>query len=110
MSKIKFAIFFMLSAVLLTTGAHAGDKAHQYKPSKKKYQHNGDYGPKALWRFMRHKGFYNIEIDDDRPARYEVEACFKGKKYELKLTPKWRIKDKDYEGRCKLRKHSRYKK
>lgn len=108
--KTIFTSIIIVSA--FNTLSYAEPKAPEYAPPYEQdydetYADKSpalDYGPSALARYMHEKGFYNIEIDDDRPSHYDVEACYHGKEYELKLSPKWRLLDEDYDGRCKSRK------
>ena len=93
----KFAAFAFVAAfsVTLFTGFLVSAEAGK----SKKYK----YSLAQIVERLEEKGFYNIRVTDDNPPLYDFKTCYKGRAVELTIDHKGNVRDKDDEGRCRVK-------
>lgn len=81
--------------------------ASDAEAGKKKYKKI--YTLQQIVNRLYETGHYNVRITDRKPPYYDFDVCKGGKEYELTIDHKGNVKDRDYEGRCRMDKKSRRK-
>ncbi len=103
MVKMMKTLALTLIAGLMTV--FAAGFTTEAEAGKKKYEKI--YTLKQIVDRLYETGHYNIRVTDRKPPYYDFDVCLGGKEYELTIDHKGNVKDRDYEGRCRLKKKSK---